>query len=90
VVAFRHALVQNVPLAGASVVPLLALLVCRLAGAELRTASWIALIATIGLLAVYSYVAGARGGLDAGGRLASAAVGAALGVLVALLKLGLH
>ena len=90
VVAFRHALVENVPLAGASIVPLLALLVCRLACAELRTASWIALIATIGLLTVYSYVAGARGGLDAGGRLASAAVGAGLGILVALLKLGLH
>ncbi len=90
VVAFRHALLENVPLAGASVVPLLTLLVCRLAGAELRTASWIALIATIGLLTVYSYVAGARGGLDARGRVASACVGAGLGILVALLKLGLH
>jgi hypothetical protein len=78
------------PLAGASVVPLLALLLCRLAGAELRTAAWVALLATIGLLTLYSYVREARGGLDTGGRIASACAGAGIGILVALLKLGLH
>jgi hypothetical protein len=88
--AFRHALAETAPLAGASVVPLAALLLCRLAGAELYTAAWVALIATIGLLSVYSYVAGARGGLEMGGRLASAGAGAGIGILIALLKLALH
>jgi hypothetical protein len=49
-----------------------------------------ALIVTIGLLSAYSYLAGARGGLDTGGRIASAAAGAGLGILVALLKVALH
>jgi hypothetical protein len=35
-------------------------------------------------------MAGVRGGLDTGGRIASAAAGAGVGVLVALLKVGLH
>jgi hypothetical protein len=90
VVAFRHAVVETLPILGASVLPVLVLLVSRVAGAELRTAAWIALVTTIGLLTVYSYVAGARGGLDTRGRIASAAAGAAIGILVALLKVALH
>jgi hypothetical protein len=89
-VALRHALVATAPIVGASVVPLVVLLVCYLAGAGLRTAGWAALAATIALLTLYSYLAGARGGLDTGGRIASACAGAGLGVLVALLKLALH
>jgi hypothetical protein len=88
--AFRHALRETAPIVGASVVPLVVLLVGRLAGAELRTAAWIALLATIALLAVYSYLAGARGGLQTGGRIACACAGAGVGILVALLKLALH
>lgn len=90
IAAFRHALVETVPILGASIVPLLVLIVGRLAGAEMRTAAWIALGATIALLTVYSYLAGARGGLDTSGRIASAGAGAALGILVALLKVALH
>jgi hypothetical protein len=90
VAAFRDALVETAPIVGASVVPLVVLLLCRLAGAELVTAAWAALIATIGLLTAYSYLAGVRGGLDTGGRVASACAGAAIGILVALLKLTLH
>jgi len=90
VAAFRHALVETVPIFGASVVPVGVLIVSRLAGAEIKTAAWIALITTIGLLTFYSYLAGARGGLDRGGRIASAAAGAGLGILVALLKVALH
>lgn len=88
--ALRHALVETLPIAGASVVPLAVLLLCRLVGAELYVAAWTALIATIALLTLYSYVAGARGGLDLTGRLASAAAGAGVGLLVVLLKVGLH
>jgi hypothetical protein len=90
VAAFRHALRETAPIVGASVVPLVVLLLCYVGGASLRTAAWIALVATIGLLTVYSYLAGARGGLGTGGRIASACAGAALGILVALLKVALH
>lgn len=90
VAAFRHALVVTAPIVGASVVPLVVLLISRLAGADLRASAWAALLATIALLAGYSYLAGVRGGLDTRGRVASACAGAALGVLVALLKLALH
>jgi hypothetical protein len=89
-IALRHALVETAPIAAASIAPLLVLLVTRLAGASLSRSSWTALLVTIGLLAAYSYIAGARGGLDLPGRIASAAVGAGIGVLVALLKVGLH
>lgn len=88
--AFHHALAQTAPIAGASVVPLIVLLLCRLLGADLRTASWTALLSTIALLTCYSYLAGARGGLDVGGRVASACAGAGVGILVALLKIALH
>jgi len=90
VAAFRHALVHTLPILGASVVPLAILLLGRLAGVDLQTAAWTALIATIGLLTFYSYLAGARGGLGTGGRVASACAGAGLGILVALLKVALH
>ncbi|GAA4694588.1 hypothetical protein [Nocardioides conyzicola] len=85
--AFRAAFVEALPIVGASVVPLVVLLVMRLFGASLRTGGWAALYATIVLLAVYSYQAGARGGLATRGRLASALVGALVGVLVVALKL---
>jgi len=90
VMALRHALGETWPIAGASVLPVGVLLVSSLLGADLETASWIAMIATIALLTGYSYLAGARGGLDTWGRVASAAAGAALGILVALLKVALH
>ena len=88
--AFEHALSETWPIAGASAVPLAVLAVTSLLGAELRTAAWIALAVSVALLTGYSYLAGVRGGLDTGGRLASAAAGAALGLLVVLLKVGLH
>lgn len=90
VAAFRQALRETWPIAGASVVPLAVLLVSSLLGADLRAAAWAALIATIALLAGYSYIAGVRGGLDTGGRIASAAAGAVVGLLVVLLKVALH
>ena len=88
--ALRHALGETLPIAAASVVPVAVLLLTSLLGADLLTAAWTALVASITLLTAYSYMAGARGGLDTRGRIASAAAGAALGVLVALLKVALH
>ncbi|QNN53450.1 hypothetical protein [Nocardioides mesophilus] len=89
-VALRSAVRETWPIAGASVLPILVLLVAEIAGASLRTAAWVALIATIALLTGYSYLAGARSGLGTWGRAASAAVGAGIGILVALLKVALH
>jgi hypothetical protein len=90
VVAFRHALRETLPIAGASVVPLGVLVVATVGGAELGRAALTALLATIALLTVYGYVGGARAGLDTSGRLASAAIGASVGLLVVFLKVGLH
>ncbi len=89
-IALRHAFVETIPLAAASVVPLLVLLVTRLFGAELATSAWIALWVSVALLATYSYIGGVRGGLSLRGRLLSALAGAGLGLLVTLLKVGLH
>lgn len=88
--ALRLAVAETWLIAGASVLPITVLLLAELGGAELRTAAWVALLATIVLLTFYSYLAGLRSGLGPWGRLASASVGAGIGVLVALLKLALH
>ena len=89
-VALRLALVETWPIAGASILPIVILLLAEVGGASLRAAAWVALIATIVLLTAYSYLAGVRSGLGPWGRVASAAVGAGIGILVALLKLALH
>lgn len=88
--AIRTAISETWPVAGAGVLPVGVLAAATLVGADLRTASWAALIATIALLSTYSYLAGVRGGLTRWGRVASAGVGAGIGVLVALLKVALH
>lgn len=87
---FEHALAETAPVAIVSVLPLGVLLVTRVFGASLSTSAWTALGATIALLAGYSYVAGVRGGLGRVGCAASAAAGAAIGIVVALLKVALH
>ena len=89
-VALRLAFVRTWLVAGASVLPIAVLLLAELLGAQLLTAAWVALVATIVLLTAYSYLAGVRSGLGLGGRLVSAAMGAGLGLLVALLKVLLH
>lgn len=89
-VALRLALLETWPIAGASVLPILILFLAEIAGASLPTAAWVALIATIALLTAYSYLAGVRSGLGTWGRVGSAAVGAGIGILVALLKVALH
>jgi hypothetical protein len=90
VAAFRHALAETWPIAGVSALPVGVLVLTSLGGAGLAAAAWSALIAAIALLAVYSYLAGARGGLDTWGALASGIAGALLGLVVAFLKVALH
>ena len=88
--ALRLALGRTWLVAGASVLPVAVLLLAELFGAEFKTAAWEALFATVFLLTGYSYLAGVRSGLGLGGRLASAGVGAGIGLLVVLLKAVLH
>ena len=88
--ALRSGVTHTWPIAAASLLPIGILLIAEIAGAELRKASLIALYATIGLLAGYSYLAGRRSGLGTGGSLLSAAAGAALGIIIVLLKAALH
>ncbi len=88
--ALKDAAAHTWPVATASLLPVGILFVAELAGAELDTAAWIALWATIALLAGYSFLAGRRGGLGMWGSVASAAAGAAVGVFVVLLKTALH
>lgn len=88
--AVKHSLVENLPLAVVSLVPLGILLVAELFGAEVRTAAYISLGFTIALLTFYGYVAGRRGGLSPGGRFLAASTGTLIGVLIIMLKAGLH
>ncbi len=90
VAAIRHALAETWPIAAAAVVPLGVLLLTTLLGVDLAASAWAALIATIALLTIYSYVAGERGGLDMRERIACAAAGAGVGLLVVALKVALH
>src|SRR5215212_2858529 len=88
--ALKEALAETWPILAASLVPAVILLVTQLVGVRIRTGAWIAVIASTVLLTVYSFLAGRRGGLGMGGSLVSAAIGAALGLLVVLLKASLH
>jgi hypothetical protein len=88
--ALKEALAETWPILAAALVPAAILLVTQLAGVAVRTGAWIAVIASTVLLTVYSFLAGRRGGLGLGGSLVSAAIGAALGLLVVGLKASLH
>ena len=88
--ALKEALAETWPILAAALVPAVILIVLRIAGAEIRTAAWIAVIACTVLLTVYSFFAGRRGGLSLGGSAVSACVGALLGIMVIGLKAGLH
>jgi hypothetical protein len=88
--ALKEALAETWPILAAASLPAIILLVIQLVGIELRTGAWIAVIASTVLLTVYSFLAGRRGGLGLGGSLMSAAAGAALGMLIIVLKANLH
>jgi hypothetical protein len=88
--ALKEALAETWPILAAASLPAIILLVIQLFGVEIRTGAWIAVIASTVLLTIYSFLAGRRGGLGLGGSLMSAAVGAALGILIIVLKANLH
>lgn len=88
--ALRHAAAHTWTIAAATLLPLVILLVATALGADLSDASWVALLATVALLAFYSYVAGRRGGLAVGSSLVCALAGCCLGLLAAGLKAALH
>ncbi len=88
--ALREALAETWPILVAALLPVAVLLIAEIAGATIRTAAWAAVIASTVLLTLYSFLAGRRGGLGLGGSLLSASVGAALGILIILMKAGLH
>ena len=88
--ALREALAETWPILAAALVPIGILLIADVAGTTIRTAAWIAVIASTVLLTVYSFLAGRRGGLGLAGSLASASIGATLGILIIVMKSGLH
>lgn len=88
--ALRASLSHTWTVAAASLLPLAVLLLAAALGAGLGTASWIALWATVALLAFYSYLAGRRGGLGIRDSVVCAAAGCGLGLVAAALKAGLH
>jgi hypothetical protein len=88
--AFKEALAETWPILAAACVPAIILIIIQLVGIELRTGAWIVVIASTVLLALYSFFAGRRGGLGLGGSVLSAAIGAALGILIVVLKASLH
>ena len=88
--ALKEALAETWPILAAALLPAVIMLVAQILGLEIRRAAWVAVIASTVLLAIYSFMAGRRGGLSLGGSLVSGAIGASLGILVIGLKAGLH
>ncbi|MEQ6903334.1 hypothetical protein [Nocardioides sp. YIM 152588] len=88
--ALRAAAAHTWTVAAASLVPLVILLLARALGVEDVTAAWIALWATVALLALYSYLAGRRGGLGVRDSIVCGAAGCGLGLVAAALKAALH
>lgn len=82
----RAALAAKWPMVSASYIPLLTLLVARLAHASTTSAALIALCVTVTLLMVYGWRAGQAAGLSRLGRLAMTVAAGALGVVMILLK----
>jgi len=88
--AFRHALVATTAIPFSAVPPVVLLALLDWFGVSFDSAVWAALVFSIGMLTLYSYLAGVRGGLDTRGRIASALIGAGIGLLAAGLKVALH
>jgi len=86
VLALRHAVGRTRAILGAGLLLVGVLLGSDLIGFDDRGAAWVAMDAAIALLAIYGFHAGRRSGLNLTHSIICAVAGAALGVLVALLK----
>src|SRR4051794_5659661 len=64
--ALREALAETWPILAAALVPVGILLIAEVVGTPIRTAAWIAVIASTMLLTGYSFLAGRRAGLRLG------------------------
>ena len=82
----RGALVATWPMVSASFVPLLALVLSRLAGASALTAANVGLVAAIVLLTIHGWLAGRSAQLHGRKLLFATSVAAALGLVMILLK----
>jgi hypothetical protein len=82
----RGALAATWPMVSASFVPLLALVLARLAGASSLVAANVGLVAAIVLLTIHGWLAGRSAGLHGRKLLFATSVAAALGLVMILLK----
>ena len=82
----RDALAATWPMVSASYLPLLALVVSRVAGASALTAANVGLVAAILLLIVHAWSAGRAARLQGWHLLAATSIAAGLGVVMILLK----
>jgi hypothetical protein len=85
----RTALKSKWPMVTASYVPLVTLLVARLAGASASTAALIALIVIVVLLLVYGWIAGRALALRRGALIGASLLAGAFGLLMVALKVSL-
>jgi hypothetical protein len=82
----RAALAAKWPMVSASYIPLLTLLVARVAHASTTTAALIALCVTVGLLMIYGWKSSRATGLSGLAQLGMTVAAGALGLLMILLK----
>jgi len=82
----RNALVATWPMVSASYLPLLALLVARVAGASPLTAANVGLVAAILLLIIHAWTAGRSARLHGWPLVVTTSVAAGLGLVMILLK----
>ena len=81
-----HVVAHTWPFVAVSLLPVSILVVADAAGTGLMQAATIALYATTVLVALYSYLAGRRGGLSVRASLAAAVAGAMLGLIIVAMK----
>lgn len=84
--AVRHAFKRTWSILGAGLLLVAVLVLADLVGFDPEGAAWVAMDAAILLLAVYGFHAGRRSGLEMTTSIGCGVAGAALGILVALLK----
>jgi hypothetical protein len=84
------ALADELPIVAGAAIPLLALLICWVAGVHLTDAVTAAIWTSAAMIVIVEVVAGVRAELVAGAMVAQTAIGAFFGLLVIALKLILH